>query len=73
MADLSNMTVKYHFYNKPNRDLCCASWFVVVKDGNPKNLIPLVENDSVEIELMYQVSGKNMSLKEFMNFSISII
>ena len=58
MADLSNMTISYLFYNKPSHELTCGSWFIVVKGGNPKNVIPLIENDAVEIELMYQVGKK---------------
>jgi len=60
-ADLSNMTITYHFYDVPVRDLCCGSWFVILKGGNPKSLIPLDTDDAVRVELMYQKAVKALS------------
>ena len=58
-ADLSLMTITYHYYDAPTRELCCASWFV--KYGNPKSVIPLVSDDGLKVELMYQKAVKALS------------
>ena len=54
------MTIEYHFYDSPKRDLCRASWFVIVR-SNPKTLVPLLWEDAEKVESMYQKAVKALS------------